>query len=66
MMGSRNNVYEHKQTNPDGVAEILEPCATIFSIMGLKQNQTKVKISVYNASYFVDLLCDSSDLCYAC
>ena len=38
--------------------------------MGLKQNQTQVKIAVYNAkidvSYFVKLLCESGDLCYAC
>ena len=39
--------------------------------MRLKQNQTQVKIAVYNAkiwkidvSYFVKLLCESSDLCY--
>ena len=42
-------------------------------IMGLKQNQTQVKIAVYNAkygeidvNYFVKLLCESNDLCYAC
>ena len=41
--------FVQKQTNPDGVAEILKPCATIFAIMGLKQNQSQVKIAVYNA-----------------
>jgi len=50
----------HKQTNPDGVAEILKPCATIFSILGLKQNQTQVKIAIYDAKIWRnrhELLC---------
>ena len=36
------------------------PCATILSIVGLKQNQTQVKIAVHNAKTWQnrrELLC---------
>jgi len=53
MMGSRKYcccfIYEHKQTNPEEIAEIFQPCATILSIVGFKQNNTQVKIAIYNA-----------------
>jgi len=57
----------HKQTNLLAIYHNIIDC-------GFKENQTQViKIAIYNAkygeidvSYFVKLLCESSDLSYAC
>jgi len=47
--------------------------STILLIVGFKENQTQVKklstmpkYEAIDVSYFVKLLCESSDLCYVC